>query len=253
MRLFVLQSGAFAAATVGAAGGTTPRSHTRSQLAIMVLPKSALGSEANGLDVDPGSGFTDNAAAADTTLDPNDSGRQVVRSGRIAGCELTYTDLSSAPFARGSGLLSLASSVDLFKSARSADAFITKQLRDARRFRGKRVDFGMSLLASSAFDTSSARFGGSTLSSLESEVSSVQREGGVRLLPRSPRDLQRTPDRARPREGVRQRRGNDGGHRHDRAASLDSGGIVAGRASTFHFSDVRPLVDTFAKRIKDGL
>ena len=29
--------------------------------------------------------------------------------------------------------------------------------------------------------------------------------------------------------------------------------IVAGRASMFHFSDVRPLVDTFAKRIKEGL
>jgi hypothetical protein len=117
-----------------------------------VLPRDELGSSARGLEVDIGSGFTDNGAAIEGTLDPNDTARQLARAGRIVGYHLSYSDLSLLPLLRGNGLLSIGSSLDLFKSARAADAFITKQLRDARRLRGKFVEFGR-LVASSTFAT----------------------------------------------------------------------------------------------------
>jgi hypothetical protein len=134
-----------------AGGGAAAPGYTRAQLAIMVLPKDALGADARGLEVSIGSGFTDNAAAAEDTTDPKDTGPQLGRAGRIIGYDLSYDDLSEATFARGSGLIEIDTSVDLFKSARSADAFLTKQVRDARRFRGKSVDFGVRLVASSTF------------------------------------------------------------------------------------------------------
>ena len=139
----------------GASGDAAVPAYTKAQLAIMVLPKEQFGREARGLEVEIGSGYTDNAAAADATLDPDDTEQQLARAGRIFGYDLSYGELSRAAFVRGSGLQAIGSSVDLFRSAGAADAFITKQLRDARRFRGKRVDFGVSLVASNTFPVSS--------------------------------------------------------------------------------------------------
>lgn len=124
---------------------------TRAQLAVMVLPKDALGSAARGLDVDLDCGFTDNAAAADATLDPTDTAGQLTRAGRVAGYDLSYSDLSLVPLARGSGLLAIGSSVDLFESNEAAGAFLTKQVRDAQRLRGKRLEPGVGLVASGTF------------------------------------------------------------------------------------------------------
>jgi hypothetical protein len=129
---------------------TAPALPTRAQLAIVVLPKRALGPAANGLEIDIGSGFADNAATADATLDPSDTGRQLGRAGRITGYGLSYSILSCAPFLRRSGLVAIESSVDVFTSPRAADAFLTKQLLDARRLRGKEVEYGM-LVASRTF------------------------------------------------------------------------------------------------------
>jgi hypothetical protein len=146
--------GVVAATALGSTAGLgagSPRTYTKAQLAIMVLPKDRLGTEARGLNVSIGSGFIDNAAAADGTFDPNDTGRKLGRAGRIVGYDLWYDDLSGASFRRASGLMEIDSSTDLFKSAAAADAFITKQLRDARRLRGKRIDFGLRLAASSTF------------------------------------------------------------------------------------------------------
>lgn len=148
--LLVAGGGAASSAATGAriANATT----ARAQLAISVLPKDGLGADARALEVDIGSGFTDNAAAIEGTLDPNDTGRQLARAGRIVGYDLSYSDLSLMPLVRGSGLLSMGSSFDLFKTSHAADAFMTKQLRDARRFRGKFVEYGR-LVASSTFPT----------------------------------------------------------------------------------------------------
>ena len=145
--IFVGISGGAASPAVTSSAASAP---ARGQLALIVLPKDELGFEARGLEVDIGSGFTDNAAATEGTLDPNDTARQLARGGRIIGYDLSYSDLTLLPLLRGSGLLSIGSSLDLFRNARAADAFITKQLRDARRFRGKFVEFGR-LVASSTF------------------------------------------------------------------------------------------------------
>jgi hypothetical protein len=129
------------------AGAAQP---TRAQLAVAVLPKHLLGPEATGFDVDIGSGFANDVAAAEDTLDPTDTGPQLARAGRIGGYGLSYSRLSCAPFVRRSGLATIESSVDVFRNARAADAFLTKQLRDARRLRGKEVEYGI-LVASRAF------------------------------------------------------------------------------------------------------
>jgi hypothetical protein len=106
----------------------------------MVLPAGQLGASARGLDVSIGSGFTDNVDAADSTIDPKDTAGSLTRAGRIDGYELAYEDVSALPFLKGKGLLQIASSVDRFKNAAAADAFIDKQLADYERFRGKMVE-----------------------------------------------------------------------------------------------------------------
>src|SRR5262249_1834441 len=60
---------AVAALAAGAAEGAKP-AYTNGQLALMVLPKSELGSPVNGLEVKIGSGVQTNSDAAEDTLDP---------------------------------------------------------------------------------------------------------------------------------------------------------------------------------------
>ena len=121
----------------------------------MVLPQSALGAPAKGLEVDLGSGFTNNTVAAAETIDPTDTAAQLTRADRITGYELSYSDLSAAPFARGSGLVTIGSSVELFRSARAADAHLSKQLNDAKRLVGKPVDSGVRLTSATRFPAGS--------------------------------------------------------------------------------------------------
>jgi len=138
------------ASAAGARGSAVPRS----RLAIMVLPQSAYGPSAGGLDVHLGSGVQDNAAAADDTLDPTDSAARLGVAGRITGYKLGYDDLSMRSFVRGSGVVELTSSVDLFRSAGAADAYVARQLADARRLRGKYLGAGEALESSGTFAVS---------------------------------------------------------------------------------------------------
>jgi hypothetical protein len=134
------QASAALLATLSAADGSYGSGANSPRLEIMVLPASRLGTSAHGLDVSIGSGFTDNIDAAEDTIDPKDTAASLARAGRMNGYELAYEDLSALPFVRGKGLLQIASSVDRFRSAAAADAFIDKQLEDYARFRGKVVE-----------------------------------------------------------------------------------------------------------------
>ena len=131
--------------------GWPARSRRGRSLRSWRLPRDALGSAARGLEVDLDCGFVDNAAAAEATLYPTDTAGQLTRAGRVAGYDLSYSDLSLFPLTRGSGLTAIDSWVDRFTSEQTADAFVTKQVRDAQRLRGKRLEPGIDLVASSTF------------------------------------------------------------------------------------------------------
>ena len=71
MRLLAALTVVLAATALGASASGA----TRAQLALMVLPQSALGPGARGLEVAIGSGYLSNAVVGSRTLDPNDTGR----------------------------------------------------------------------------------------------------------------------------------------------------------------------------------
>jgi hypothetical protein len=119
--------------------------YTNGQLALMVLPKSQLGSLARGLEVEIGSGVQSNAAAAEDTLDPKDTAKQLGGGGRISGYSLQYDDLAFKGLVRGHGVLSVGTSVDLFTGAAAADRYLAKQMRDGVRYDGKYVEAGFRL------------------------------------------------------------------------------------------------------------
>ena len=125
----------------------------------MVLPKSQLGPAARGLEVKIGSGVQSNAAAAEDTLDPKDTAKQLARGGRISGYSLEYDELAFKGLVRGSGVLAVGSSVDLFASAAAAGRYSAKQLRDGARYDGKYVEAGFRLTDWSTSPRQGARQG----------------------------------------------------------------------------------------------
>lgn len=105
----------------------------------MVVPKSELGSEAKRVERDDDSGASDNADAADDTIDPNDTARDLQRAGRIAGYDLYFSDFD-ALIAEGHGLAVIGTSVELFRDAPAAARYMSKQLGAYERFEGKTVE-----------------------------------------------------------------------------------------------------------------
>jgi hypothetical protein len=117
---------------------------TRAQLALMVLPKSALGKDAAGLRIyRPISGYLTNAKAAHSSLDPLVTETSLSKGGRLGG----YAIQLVAPQARGeqmlrsgAGLIAITTNVDLYRSAAAAAAEMRKLAKDGRALVGKPVN-----------------------------------------------------------------------------------------------------------------
>jgi len=92
-----------------------------SRLALMPLPLDVLGARAAALTVDPDSGDVSNATAANEATRPTSPGR-LAGLGRIDGYRLDYHDPTSAPLAKGHGLLRVTSEVERYRSGRAARA-----------------------------------------------------------------------------------------------------------------------------------
>jgi hypothetical protein len=118
----------------GRADGAPP-----SPLAKLVVPRSALGSAAAGLQVDLASGEISNARAAGDSWDPSDTDASLTKAGRLTGFRLLYGDPGLQALRRGRGLTDIGTSLDYFKTARQAQAYEAKSLRDLRRVRGQNV------------------------------------------------------------------------------------------------------------------
>ena len=123
---------------VAACGGTSSSdvsTVTKNDLAIMVLPATELGELADGLEVDPDSGFQDAAAVAEDTIDPNDTEQDIESSGLRADYQLTYM----------SGDMQVNSEVALFGSAEEASEFVAATVGDAEKYEGTDIESGATL------------------------------------------------------------------------------------------------------------
>jgi hypothetical protein len=118
------------------------RPPTRAQLPGMVLPDAVLGHVAPGLK-QRYAFFPTGEDAAASTLDPNDTGADLKRLGRLAG----YVRGRNAPqaFSPGPprGLLVVGTSVSLWTNASAAAASIRRNAADGKRLRGKQVEGGL--------------------------------------------------------------------------------------------------------------
>jgi hypothetical protein len=128
---------------------------TRSQLAVMVLPRDELGSAYATFEVDEDSGRGSARRLAKSTVDPDDNARSVRQGGWSAGYDLGYSDNAQRRLAakRRRGVLSVGTSVDLFATETDARYFILDEIGEFERFEGKRVQ-GVKLLRVDVFDVS---------------------------------------------------------------------------------------------------
>ena len=122
-----------------------PEQRPRELLALMVLPKAALGADAAALGKSRPSGVVSNARRAATDLDPLVTANSLARSGRVTGYALQFglTDAqASRALRRGAGLLQVGTIVDSFRSKAAAAAAMTKTIDDLQRLEGKPLNLG---------------------------------------------------------------------------------------------------------------
>jgi hypothetical protein len=94
----------------------------RRLLATMVVPQEDVGGLPLGLRVSPESGWKDNRAEAESSLDPDDSAVSLRQAGRVTGYELAYYDPTQQAIRAGSGIATVMTWVDLFTSGDAASA-----------------------------------------------------------------------------------------------------------------------------------
>jgi hypothetical protein len=131
------------AALVLAAGGqsSTTTGPTRTQLALMPLPRQAYGPGAGKLGLDARSGWHSNNESASDDLDPTLTAAKLARIGRIVGFEVEFNDRSAVT---SSGhLVDVNSEVALFRSPTGAARYAAQQATQFRRFDGRRLPDGL--------------------------------------------------------------------------------------------------------------
>ena len=120
----------------------------------MVLPKSAFGTQAAALRINPVSGFLSNAKAANRDLDPRMTTVSLARAGRLSGYARTFRGTLSqfeSAIEAGGGLLVLGSDVDLFRDDRGAEGQLRRSSNDFRALVGKRLKGGATLVRGASF------------------------------------------------------------------------------------------------------
>jgi hypothetical protein len=103
------------------------------QLAIMVLPLDAYGSQYKIYDVDEKSGPLDANATANYTVDPNDTADIISSRGFTRGYDLNFERLEIVDLGLF-GTYYVSSEVDQFRDAESVSAYIQKDLADTLSF-----------------------------------------------------------------------------------------------------------------------
>ncbi len=142
--------GALVAALALGAGSAGAAPAPANPLAALVVPRTQLGQAARDLQVELLSGTTTNARAADDSFDPADTQTTVTKAGRVSGYTLVYGDVGFTALRKGSGLIDVGTSLDIFKTLANAQAYEVKSLRDLRRIQGMNLQ-GVVVESASAF------------------------------------------------------------------------------------------------------
>jgi hypothetical protein len=116
-------------------------------LDVLVLPASEIGSLARGFDVDSGSGPVDNATAADNSINPDDTERDMERKGRISGYGLDYSN----PGPGEDDVLQVGTSVSLWEDADKASTSLNEAIAEFLEYEGEEID-GLVLAKAERFE-----------------------------------------------------------------------------------------------------
>ena len=143
MRLgLLLLLAVLAAGCGGGSSSSTLGPVAKNDLAIMVLPAAELGDLADGLHVDPQSGFEDSADVAQDTMSPGDTAQDIDDAGFQTGYQLNYTNAGTS-----GDPVQVTSQVALFESAEQADAFVDETIGGAQDLEGAEVGAGARITA----------------------------------------------------------------------------------------------------------
>jgi hypothetical protein len=128
------------------------RDDVSAELETMVVPQEAIGGLPLGLRVTSDSGWQDNRAEAENSINPNDSAASLRKAGRLTGYQLTYNDPTGVALESGSGILSVVTWVELFRSEVAASAYLQDRIAYKRGLSGKSPRQGVAYRAVTAFD-----------------------------------------------------------------------------------------------------
>ena len=121
---------------------------TRQHLPSIVLTMDQVQAEFPSLPFDPdGTGYQDNEAAADNSLDPDDTGPDLAARGRLDGYQTTFFDSVGIFGGSSSGDQPIVAelSVHLFSNSGAAQAFIRQSVQNFRRLQGQEIGDGVTL------------------------------------------------------------------------------------------------------------
>jgi hypothetical protein len=139
LRIRVLLVVATSIALVAPAAAQQP---PKSLLPRMVIPDASLARLGSGLR-QKSAFFSTPADAAASTPDPNDTGADLKRRGRLAGYVRGRNATGAFSRRAPKGLLAVATSVGLWRDAQAAAASIERDIADFKRFRGKAIEGGL--------------------------------------------------------------------------------------------------------------
>ena len=127
---------------------------TREHLPSIVLTPAQVQAEFPGLPLDSeDTGYQDNEAAAEASLDPDDTGLDLAARGRLDGYQGSFFDYAGLFEGSSSRDQPVAAdfSVELFSSSGAAQAFIRRTVQDYRRMQGQEVEEGVTFNQFTAF------------------------------------------------------------------------------------------------------
>jgi len=139
----------------GCGGGANPSTKqvTRAQLALMVLPKSALVLPAR-VRLEHPVGFYSNAQSAASGINPRVTSASLSRDGRLTGYALGYSlskSQSQDALLRGSGQINILTEVDLYRDTTGPATKMAQGISDLRALVGKPIKDGATLDRGAAF------------------------------------------------------------------------------------------------------
>ena len=115
----------------------------------MVLVKDEVGAEFPSTELDPEeSGYQDNEAAADRTVDPGDTAQDIAAGGRLDGYAHSFLDLEAllTGIRSPDRPVGFESTVEIFDGEAAAVDSIGQQIEDFRRLVGSEIDEGVTLV-----------------------------------------------------------------------------------------------------------